>query len=89
MVNFRKGRGLGGAVPPSPETVPNNLAQPEHAPAVDGRALRATGRTEQLATRVRPEFHRRVKIIAARDGLKIAELLEQAIDAYEREKTSC
>jgi|1185.fasta_scaffold76855_2 hypothetical protein len=90
MVDFRKGvgRGLAGAAPPPPEVVPNNLAQPETAPVVDGRSLRATGRTEQLATRVRPEFHRQVKIIAARDGLKIAELLEKAIAAYEREKSS-
>jgi len=90
MVEFRKGvgRGLAGARPPAPDAAANNLAQPETAPAVDGRSLRATGRTEQLATRVRPAFHRQVKLIAARDGLKIAELLEKAIAAYEREKTS-
>jgi predicted DNA-binding ribbon-helix-helix protein len=90
MVEFRKGgkRGLAGALPPPPEAAPNNLAQPETAPALDGRSLRATGRTEQLATRVTPAFHRQVKMIAARDGLKIAELLEKAIAAYERERVS-
>ena len=53
---------------------------------IDGRTLRATGRTEQLATRVTAEFGRKVREIAARDGIKIAVLFEKAIASYEREK---
>ena len=49
----------------------------------DGRSLRKTGRTHPLATRVTPEFYQRFRQVAARDGLKIVELLEQALVAYE------
>jgi|APFre7841882590_1041340.scaffolds.fasta_scaffold36343_2 hypothetical protein len=83
----KKKRVLG--VPPSIDQAGNNLAAPEVAPPVpteefvDGRSKRRTGRTEQLATRVTHDFHRKVKMIAARDGLKIVELLEKAIELYE------
>ena len=50
----------------------------------DGRTLRKTGRTQQLATRVTPEFYRRLRITAARDGLKMVEVLERALDRYDR-----
>ena len=50
---------------------------------VDGRTKRKTGRTEQIATRDTTEFHKKVKMLAARDELKIVELLEKAIDLYE------
>jgi hypothetical protein len=51
---------------------------------VDGRTLRATGRTQQLATRVTPEFHDKLKAIAERDGLMLVEVLERAVEAYEQ-----
>lgn len=63
--------------------------QKNHVPeSVDGRTLRATGRTKQFATRVSEEFFRRFAMAAARDGLKKTELLELALEAYEREKES-
>lgn len=87
MVNFdavkaKKGR-LGK--PPANERVRNNLEAPETAPvaAIDGRTQRATGRTEQFATRVSSEFRTRIKMLAARDGLKLNELLERMLDLYE------
>ena len=49
----------------------------------DGRALRKTGRTQQLATRVTPEFYRRLRLAAARDGLKMVEVLERGLDRYD------
>jgi hypothetical protein len=52
----------------------------------DGRSERATGRTEQLATRVTAEFGQRVRDIAKRDGIKLVVLWERAIEAYEKEK---
>jgi predicted DNA-binding ribbon-helix-helix protein len=61
-----------------PETVSDN---PQ-----DGRSLRKTGRTHPLATRVTPEFHRKLRQIAARDGLKIVELLERALSIYEEQQ---
>ncbi len=76
--------------PPSPDKAGNNLDEPEHAPAppVDGRTLRKTGRTVQLGTKVTPELKRKIKQIAANDGLKIVELLEKAVEAYEEKYSS-
>ena len=45
--------------PPDPSQAGRNLAEPETAPTwIDGRSLRATGRTAQFATRIKPEYHR-------------------------------
>ncbi len=78
----------------APEVAPAPAPKPKLAsvstttppPEVDGRSLRKTGRTHQLATRVTPELHKQIKTIAVRDGLKVAELLELAIAAYEKKK---
>jgi hypothetical protein len=57
---------------------------PPRAGRIDGRTLRRSGRTVQFATRVSPEFDERVRRIAMRDGLLLVEVLEKALDAYER-----
>ncbi len=83
-------RGTLGA-PPPPEEASTNLAAPEVAPAaagvgrcrIDGRSLRKTGRTLQFATRVTEEFDALLHKIAARDGLKLVEVLERGVAAYE------
>jgi hypothetical protein len=84
LSKFKK-KNLG--TPPSLSDAGDNLSAPEIAPVdddyIDGRTKRKTGRTEQLATRVTAEFHKKVKMLAARDELKIVELLEKAIDLYE------
>ncbi len=49
----------------------------------DGRTLRRTNRTIAFATRVSAEFDDRIRDIAERDGLKLVEVLERALDAYE------
>lgn len=86
LSKFKK-KSLG--TPPSLNEAGDNLSSPEIAPLdeeyVDGRTKRKTGRTEQLATRVTSEFHKRVKMLAARDELKIVELLEKSIDLYEKQ----
>ena len=89
----RKRKRLGS--PPGIEHAGENLAAPEHAPAAPNvdvkkkRPKRKTGRTEAFATRISPEFHRRLRLLAAEDNLKIVELLEKALEAYEeRRKTS-
>lgn len=88
-----KRKGLGA--PPTAEEASPNLAAPETAPAhpappttkrEDGRSLRASGRTEQFATRVTPAFNERLRAIAKRDKLLLVEVLEQALDAYEARK---
>ena len=50
---------------------------------LDGRSLRKSGRTLQLATRVSWEFDDKLRHIAQRDGLKLVEVLERGLDAYE------
>jgi hypothetical protein len=66
--------------PPSASEAPMNLAAPEAAPT-DGRSAKATGRTHQLATRVRMDFYDELKIYAAQHRLKLVEVLEQAFAA--------
>jgi hypothetical protein len=56
---------------------------PPHRRRLDGRSLRKTGRTLQLATRVSWEFDEKLRRIAQRDGLKLVEVLERALEAYE------
>ena len=50
---------------------------------LDGRSLRKTGRVLQFATRVSWEFDEKLRHIAQRDGLKLVEVLERALEAYE------
>jgi|SRR6516165_3940589 len=98
MSKLKKSKGL-GAPPPLEEASPN-LAAPEVAPASalpppaaapspptrrDGRTLRKTNRTVAFATRVTQDFDDRVREIAEQTGLKIVEVLEAALAAYERE----
>ena len=62
----------------------DDTAQPRDAQyRIDGRSLRRTGRTLQLATRVSWEFDDKLRRIAQRDGLKLVEVLERALEAYE------
>lgn len=86
--------------PPPPEAAGDNLSAPETAPLApivetqeappkatakkNTRPKRETGRTEPLATRVTPEFKHRLRMIAARDDLKMVEVLELSIEAYEQ-----
>jgi hypothetical protein len=51
----------------------------------DGRSARRTGRTIQFATRVSPEFDDRLRTIAEREGLLLVEVLERALDLYEKQ----
>jgi hypothetical protein len=79
-----------GAPPPIEEASPN-LQAPEIAPLAatqayhrkDARSARKTNRTLAFATRVSPEFDASLRNIAERDGLKLVELLERALKAYE------
>ena len=91
---LKKPRGNLGA-PPAPEEASLNLKAPETAPAAatshvrrDGRSLNKTHRLVPFGTRVSPEFDMRLRRIAQRDGLKLVEVLERALDAYETQKSS-
>lgn len=78
--------------PPTIENAPENLAQPETAPIapeeIDGRSKRATGRTEQFATRITPSLKKWLKIEAALRGISQSELLEYMRVIYESNKSS-
>jgi hypothetical protein len=50
---------------------------------LDGRSLRKSGRTLQFATRVSWDFDDKLREIAQREGLKLVEVLERGLDAYE------
>ena len=74
--------------PPKPEPAPTVPLAPPPAPEAprarrDGRTLRRTNRTIAFATRVSAEWDERIRDIAERDGLKLVEVLERALDAYE------
>jgi len=99
-VSKLKGRSTLGAPPPLDEAS-NNLSAPEVAPVAspaqapaaasndrpDGRSTRRTNRTVQFATRVTPEFDRRVRAIAASEGRLLVEILERALDLYENRES--
>lgn len=81
--------------PPAPDEASLNLEAPEHAPAspvvppkarIDGRTLRRSHRTIQFATRVSPEFDQRIRAIAERDNKLLVQVLEDALDAYEKQR---
>ena len=55
---------------------------------IDGRSMRRTNRVVQFATRVTPEFDQRVRAIAMEEGLLIVEVLEKALNVYERQRLS-
>ena len=74
--------------PVRPEPISAAPSQPSPAPEAprarrDGRTLRRTNRTIAFATRVSAEWDERIRDIAERDGLKLVEVLERALDAYE------
>ena len=83
MAQFKPRQGPKLPAPPAMEVASLNLRAPEIAPAssTDGRSLRATGRTKQLATRVTEEFYDDLKIYAAKHRLKIVEVLELGFKA--------
>jgi hypothetical protein len=80
------------AAPPPMHEASDNLEAPETAPAaperrrsrIDARTTRRTNRTIQFATRVSPEFDERIRAIAVREGKMLVQILEEALDAYEK-----
>lgn len=75
--NKIKRKGLGIA----PQEASSNLEVPEL-----GKDARFTGRTKQLGLRVKPEFARQLKMLAAEEDCLLVEVLEKALESYKREK---
>jgi len=55
---------------------------------VDGRTLRATGRTTQFTTRITDELQRDIKVWTAQKGMKLNEFVERAFAALKKEMGS-
>ena len=53
---------------------------------IDKRSLTKTGRVYQLGTRVRKEFLEKLKSIAYEERLKYVEVLEKALECYEKHR---
>jgi hypothetical protein len=76
------------APPPSHSAPPRQerpTAPPSDVPRLDGRSLRATGRTVQLNLKVSAETKARMLALAETRGQLMAEVFEDAIAALERE----
>jgi hypothetical protein len=76
--------------PPLPTMPPadESRADPFARARRDGRSLRRSNRIVQFATRVTPDFDRRIRDIAEREGLLIVEVLERALNLYESKQPS-
>lgn len=59
-----------------------NLKAPETAPSDQ----RFTGRTKPLSLKAKPEFHQELKMLAAKENCLMIEILEKALECYERER---
>lgn len=59
------------------------VAVPGNLPRLDGRSLRATGRTVQLNLKVSPEVKARFLALAESEGRLMADLFEDAVTALE------
>lgn len=80
----------GAAAEPRPQRAGASKNRPpnkERQGRLDGRTLRKTGRTLQLATRVSEQFDEHLRLVAQRDGLLLVEVLERALAAYEAQKS--
>jgi hypothetical protein len=87
MAQFKTRQGPKLPPPPAMDAASENLRAPEVAPAPvqDGRSAKATGRTKQLATRVREEFYDELKLYAATHRLKLVEVLERGFSALKQQ----
>jgi hypothetical protein len=99
-----KGRRGELGAPPTLAEASGNLMAPEIAPAaapipapapmtsgyqrIDGRTARKSHRTIQFATRVSPDFDRRLREAAQREGLLLVEVLERSLELFENKANS-
>ncbi|EHK0248203.1 hypothetical protein P3M95_004092 [Salmonella enterica] len=69
-------------------TTPATTQVSNSAPYIrrDGRSARKTYRIIPFATRVTPEFDNEIRDIADREGIKLVEVLENALIAYKAQK---
>lgn len=61
-----------------------NLSKKTSKHLIDKRGLRKTGRTHLFGTRVKKEWIKKLKSIARKKKLKYVEVLERALECYEK-----
>lgn len=71
----------------APTTLEGRERRTSHfeGPRLDGRTLRATGRTEQLNVKVTPEFKKRLQKLADEKKSSMVAIIEYAIECYEND----
>ena len=67
----------------APTEASQNLRAPETAP----NDQRITGRTKPLSLKAKPEFHHELKKLAAEENCLMIEVLEKALEEYQRNKS--
>ena len=76
---FRKGRAQ-QAKPGKSQAAQRKTREKKVQSAVDGRSLRATGRTEQLNVTIRPDLKLAITEYVKAEGIKIVDLVERALE---------
>lgn len=76
--NKIKRKGLGEV----PQVASENIKAPETAPS----DKRVSGRTEQMNLKVSSEFKKRLKIMAAEERCLMIEVMEKALECYEKHR---
>ena len=76
---FRKGRAQQAKSGKS-QTAQRKTREKKVHSAVDGRSLRATGRTEQLNVTIRPDLKLAITEYVKAEGVKIVDLVERALE---------
>ncbi len=66
----------------APSEASENIRIPELAPSDQ----RITGRTKPLSLKAKPEFHQELKQLAAEQKCLMIEILEQALECYEKHR---
>jgi hypothetical protein len=76
---FRKGRAQQAKLGKS-QTAQRKTREKKVQSVVDGRSLRATGRTEQLNVTIRPDLKLAITEYVKAEGIKIVDLVERALE---------
>ena len=71
---------MGNFSPASPQKAERKQREKKARSLVDGRTLKAKGRTEQLNVKVRPDIKQALTALAEADGISITDWLERTVE---------
>lgn len=71
---------MGNFSPASPKKAERKQREKKARSLVDGRTLKAKGRTEQLNVKVRPDIKQALAGLAEADGVTITDWLERVVE---------